>query len=238
MNQDSHPSNRDPDLESRIVALVLGEAPEAERKELEALIAQRPELTEFRREIQQLDGLLRDVVDGDSMEQSDHEWKLPPKKRDFLLSSIDDDAPPSAPVTLAMTTSDQRGFPAKSMLNVIAKVAAVVCVAVFLGNRWLTTQMAMLPRVGALHRFDVSEGEEAEAFETETFEDSDFSADYAFGVPGPEGNSNWFDGTASVPRSDEESKVASFQASESDVKGSLAELNERLSSLEAPPSPY
>ena len=64
MKEESHNPWTDPELEARIVALVLGEASDFERDELNRLIEERPELAAFKEQIQSVHGLLRDVGDG------------------------------------------------------------------------------------------------------------------------------------------------------------------------------
>ena len=65
MKQESGHPSIDPELEVRIVALVLGEASDFERDELERLIQLRPELAAFKSEIENVNGLL-DLELGDN----------------------------------------------------------------------------------------------------------------------------------------------------------------------------
>ncbi|MFO1003657.1 MAG: hypothetical protein U0936_25275 [Planctomycetaceae bacterium] len=58
MNEETHNSTIEPELEARIVALVLGEASDFETEELLRLIAARPELAEFVKEMQQVHELM------------------------------------------------------------------------------------------------------------------------------------------------------------------------------------
>ena len=52
MNDESTPSGLSPELEARIVALLLGEASDFERDELERLIEQRQDVRDFRNQMQ------------------------------------------------------------------------------------------------------------------------------------------------------------------------------------------
>ena len=70
----------DPELQARIAALVLGEASEFERDELEKLIAEKPELEIYRRRIQSMHDLLGDTIKSDP----DPEWQLSADKRKKL----------------------------------------------------------------------------------------------------------------------------------------------------------
>ncbi|MEO1529904.1 MAG: von Willebrand factor type A domain-containing protein [Planctomycetota bacterium] len=86
MNEDSKPMI-DPELETRIVAMVLGEASDFETEQLRAMIAERPELAAFEAELLAVDGLLRVATEGDSIDGGD--WKLPEDRRASVLAVID-----------------------------------------------------------------------------------------------------------------------------------------------------
>ena len=62
MNDEPNPTI-DPELEARIVALVLGEASDFEAEELQRAIDARPELAEFKAQIEGVDGLLHALGD-------------------------------------------------------------------------------------------------------------------------------------------------------------------------------
>ena len=57
MNEESHEQRTRRQFEARIVALVLGEASDFERDELNQLIEDRPELAALKARIQQVHGL-------------------------------------------------------------------------------------------------------------------------------------------------------------------------------------
>ncbi|MDF1859732.1 MAG: von Willebrand factor type A domain-containing protein [Verrucomicrobiales bacterium] len=78
----------EPELEARIVALVLGEASDFEREELERLIGEKPELALFRNRMDSLHGMLRGLGRGEEWD-SEEEWKLPAEKRKTVLDVID-----------------------------------------------------------------------------------------------------------------------------------------------------
>ena len=111
MNEETHNSTIEPELEARIVALVLGEASDFETEELHRLIALRPELAAFQKEMQQVHGLmgavasisrraLAPVVDTNNtlatteasafrlMETPDANWKLSADRRQSVLAVI------------------------------------------------------------------------------------------------------------------------------------------------------
>ncbi len=75
----------DPQLEARLVALVLGEASDFERDELERLMMERPDVKAYCEEVRALSGLLTDIGAGE-MPSTNAEWKLADKKRDAVLN--------------------------------------------------------------------------------------------------------------------------------------------------------
>ena len=56
MKEESHNPRIDPELEARIVALVLGEASDFERDELNRLIEERPELAMLKDQVKNIKG--------------------------------------------------------------------------------------------------------------------------------------------------------------------------------------
>ena len=96
MKKHSPPPSVDREIEARVVALVLGEASDFEREELERLISERPELAAFRDEIAGVDDLMREVGSGDwpsKMELADgdsaeSDWKLPSEKRRAIEAAL------------------------------------------------------------------------------------------------------------------------------------------------------
>jgi Mg-chelatase subunit ChlD len=87
MNEETHNSTIEPELEARIVALVLGEASDFETEELHRLIALRPELAAFQQEMQQVHGLMQTVGAGE-LETPDANWKLSADRRQSVLAVI------------------------------------------------------------------------------------------------------------------------------------------------------
>jgi hypothetical protein len=100
MNEETHNSTIEPELEARIVALVLGEASDFETEELHRLIALRPELAAFQQEMQQVHGLMQ-TIGAAELEMPDTNWKLSADRRASVLAVIRDEAsfvPASSPV--------------------------------------------------------------------------------------------------------------------------------------------
>ena len=87
MNEESHNPLIEPELEARIVALVLSEASDFEREELNRLIEQRPELAAFKSQMQLVHGLLQDVGTGEYA-APENDWKLPADRRSAVLAVI------------------------------------------------------------------------------------------------------------------------------------------------------
>ncbi|MCA9181450.1 MAG: von Willebrand factor type A domain-containing protein [Planctomycetales bacterium] len=125
------------ELEARIAALVLGEASDLERDQLERLIAERPELAGLKTHFEAIHGLLCDGMTGESI-AADDDWKLPPEKRNALLAVIDGEALTQLDTSLA-SNSLRLGATATpvsikhSALWKYSKIAAVLCVAGCLG---------------------------------------------------------------------------------------------------------
>jgi Mg-chelatase subunit ChlD len=90
MTDQPHNSRIDPELEARIVALVLGEASDFERDELNRLVRERPELASLEEEIQSVHRLLLDVGAGE-LAAADDEWKLSAEKRSGLMAAFSGD---------------------------------------------------------------------------------------------------------------------------------------------------
>jgi len=83
MNSDE-PNNlqpwSDPELEARVVALVLGEASDFEREDLERLLTEEPELRLFKGRIEEVHGLL-------GAQEGMREWKLSDERREKVLAA-------------------------------------------------------------------------------------------------------------------------------------------------------
>jgi Mg-chelatase subunit ChlD len=132
MKDQSHDSPIDPELEARIVALMLGEASDFERDQLNLLIAERPELAAFKEQIESVHGLLQDIGTGESVADDD-DWKLSADKRGKVLAVIRGE-PEQQPANHVLNMSAERNSVAKANLFwTLGKIAAVLCVTVSLG---------------------------------------------------------------------------------------------------------
>ncbi len=127
MNEEPH-SSIEPELEVRIVALVLGEASDFERDELNRLIAERPELAAFKSEIQSVHGLLHNVGAGESA-TADENWKLSTEKRRRVLAAIDGNLDEQPEVKVVLASDELRRSKRKAMVRNLSSIAAVILVA-------------------------------------------------------------------------------------------------------------
>ena len=87
MKEEFNNHRMDPELEARIVALVLGEASELEREQLNRLVEELPELAAFKSEIEAAHGLMS-RVGASEWPEYEKDWKLSPEKRDAVLAVI------------------------------------------------------------------------------------------------------------------------------------------------------
>lgn len=121
MNDDLH-TFIEPGLQARITALVLGEASEFERDELEKLIAEKPELEIHRRRMLAIHGLLEDAV----KPADDPAWKLSQEKREHLRRTFSK-KPEPAPGSRGRSKGT-----ARTQVRAAAVIAACVLVTVIL----------------------------------------------------------------------------------------------------------
>ena len=126
MNDESKNSWTDPELEARIVALVLGEASDFERDELIRLIERRPELAAFKEQIQAVHAQMQDLGSGEWA--IDDAWKLSAEKRNTVLAAFRGQAEQQR---TEQVTNEQRK-PRRAVLEKIVwnltKIAAVLCI--------------------------------------------------------------------------------------------------------------
>ncbi len=131
MKETSHDPPIDPELEARIVAMMLGEASDFERDQLNRLIEQCPELATFKEQIQRVHGLLQDVGTGESVAQDD-DWKLSAEKRNKVLAVIRSE-PEQQPASDVLSITAQNGPMKQNSFWSYSKVAAVLCLVGSLG---------------------------------------------------------------------------------------------------------
>ncbi len=84
----------DPELQVRLMNMVMGEASDFEKDQLQALMEQRPELARYSQHLMHLHGLLCEVGTGDwgaeiPMGKEEEDWRLPVEQRNKLLAKLD-----------------------------------------------------------------------------------------------------------------------------------------------------
>ncbi|TWT94623.1 vWA domain-containing protein [Stieleria varia] len=133
MNEERQPTSIDPEIEARIVALVLGEASDFESDELNRLIQERPELARFKWQMQSVHGLLNQVGEGEFV-GTDEDWKLSSEKRERVLATIRGETPVELPVKITLASHDRKAWTGKQWLMNLSKIAAVICMIGLLGS--------------------------------------------------------------------------------------------------------
>ncbi|MFP6880958.1 MAG: hypothetical protein VCA34_08410, partial [Roseibacillus sp.] len=89
----------EPEIEARVVALILGEASDFEVEELERMMEERPEIRVFKRRVESVHGLLGNTLaPGD-----DAEWRLAPETRANLFEAIELSEPADEVVVMEST---------------------------------------------------------------------------------------------------------------------------------------
>ncbi len=117
----------EPELEARITALVLGEASDFEREELEHLIKERAELALLRKRTESLHGLLQEIATGESADDND-DWKLSDEKRAAVLMVIDGEAKKKPEESVVVKTATKPKARQRSFLRTFTQIAAVLFV--------------------------------------------------------------------------------------------------------------
>lgn len=115
----------EPELEARLVALILEEASAFEIEELERILKERPEVALAKQRLEEAHGLL-----GQAMEQpdDDDDWKLPKDRREKVLTAFDEgtsDLDDSA-------FSKERGISIAQWRSIYATAACLMVAAVVL----------------------------------------------------------------------------------------------------------
>lgn len=161
----------EPELEARLTALVLGEASDFERDELERLVAERPELGLYRKRLEAMHRMLREVATGESAEEQG-EWKLGAERRTAVLARLRGEG--TAEEKVVVMPRSKRRLPWGMMIRIAACVAVI---ALFLGLMFPAT-------TGALRKAErPNEGGNAFAY----FDSSDTSSrqQWSFREPSP-----------------------------------------------------
>ena len=186
MNQEPNYQPIDPELETQIVAFVMGESSDDEREQIQRLMEEQPELVEIKQHYENVHRLMRDVGSGESMVE-DEPWKLPAEKRERVLSVI-------SGKTVSETEKTSRSWlvslPSRltpHLLKRIASVAAVLCMVVTAGMMLIpATQMASRSPASVRFSVDAIDGRK---FETKGGTTMTYDAPASASEPAPEGKS-------------------------------------------------
>jgi Mg-chelatase subunit ChlD len=112
----------EPELEARLTALVLGEASDFERDELERLIAERPELGLYRKRLEVMHQMLHEVASGESGEDQG-DWKLAPERRGAVLARLEGETAREEKVVVMSTPRKRSAL--MSRLTVAVAIVAI-----------------------------------------------------------------------------------------------------------------
>ncbi|MEM7473590.1 MAG: von Willebrand factor type A domain-containing protein [Planctomycetota bacterium] len=197
MNESFYSDEIDPELEARIVAMVLGEVSDFERDQLEQLIEARPELLQVRKQLEELHGLLNEVGEGELLEEAEAAsdetpWTLDESKRNQLLSVIEGEEENPVLVESAAKQIVSRSWMewanARKIEILTASACIVICIGLFLPARQAAREAARL--YDATDSMEVSSGEWAAGGEMEEeFSAADGSVQ-AWGVWGKKGQAS------------------------------------------------
>lgn len=115
----------EPELEARLVALILEEASAFEVEELERILKERPEVALAKQRLEEAHGLL-----GQAMEQpdDDDDWKLPSDRREKVLAAFDEGTSDLDDSTL----SKERGISIAQWRSIYATAACLMVAVVVL----------------------------------------------------------------------------------------------------------
>ena len=136
----------DPELQVRLMNLVMGEASDFERDQLQLLMEQRPELVTYYQHLEHLHGLLSEVgvgelgeleIDVDTSTAEDV-WQLPTDRRERVLAVLDNRNPsPPEKVTLA-----SKWWPKHWRVTTLEAVVVASIACVLIGLMLPATQSA------------------------------------------------------------------------------------------------
>lgn len=139
----------EPELEARLTALVLGEASDFERDELERLVAERPELGLYCKRLEAMHRMLREVAKGESAEEQG-EWKLGADRRERLLAQLSGSIPAPEPKSVAVT----KRSPWSISSRFLAVAATIVFVGLMLGLMFPASTGALRSKGGKSQWYD------------------------------------------------------------------------------------
>ena len=130
----------DTELQVRLMNLVMGEASDFERDQLQLMMEQRPELVVYYQHIEHLHGLLCEVGTGESAADSDPTiadaaWQLSSERREKVLAVLDNR---SLDLTDKVTLAD-KGIVGRWRVSAVQAVVAASVACVLIGLLWPAT---------------------------------------------------------------------------------------------------
>ncbi len=153
------------DFEVRLTALVMGEASDFERSQLEALMNERPELRAEYQQLKRLHASLAamDLREGaDATQDADLEWKLSDSRRGALVAVLDGRQPNPLPLRLAdqsTSSASARWYHSRSTwwsIGITTAASVLICIGLLLPATNAARKVSM--------RFESSTASKAEAY--------------------------------------------------------------------------
>ena len=135
MSQAYNPNSIDLELQVRLMNLVMGEASDFERDQLQLLMEQRPELAAYYQHLEHLHGLLCVVGAGETsmgLESSNSAevWQLPPDRRQQLLAVLDGKELRANPKVVLASTASKKWLSIRNRWLAIGVATAAACLVV------------------------------------------------------------------------------------------------------------
>ena len=155
----------EPELEARIVALVVGEASDFETEELERLIAEKSELGLFRQRMESLHGMLRANREGESVPDAG-DWRLSEERREKLIAVLGEG---SSGNKLEKTNRETGKQKRRKALPLLLKTAAVVAVLGIGAGLMMPASVVVMSRT----KKSASDKSEMIAFSEATYQEKD-----------------------------------------------------------------
>ena len=134
---DAYNSSIDTELQVRLMNLVMGEASDFERDQLQLLMEQRAEVAAYYQHLEHLHGLLCEVGAGDPTINNDptspaEDWRLPADRRAQVLAVIDSQSPSQPDKVALATVSKPKRWPMSTAQIAVVALSACVLLALLL----------------------------------------------------------------------------------------------------------
>ena len=144
IGNNSNNNRMDTELQVRLMNLVMGEASDFERDQLQTLMEERTDVAAYYQHLEHLHGLLCEVGTGElsldtAASDKDSTWRLSTDRRDKLLAILDGEVQnPSAKVELANSSSTKpKPLWSRAWMTALATAAASLLVALWMLPRLL-----------------------------------------------------------------------------------------------------